>query len=350
MNGERLRVALVGCGRMGATIDDEVVGRPDFVPPYSHAASIRAAAELELVAVADVDAAKVAAAQARYGVAAGYTDYREMIRAERPDIVSIATRPATHREIVEYAAAAGVRGIYCEKPLCCSMAEADAIRAACEQAGVKFNLGTNRRYQLLYHQIRERIRAGELGEVRAIVGHCGGGGALWSLTHASDLLLFLAGDGEVEWAQGHARIPPETIAGNRIAADPPVPIGSFRFASGAFGVLLPSPNFEIEVCGSEGWIRTWNNGVACDFRRRETRWGHYGPAEPVAAPVTSGTLGGLRDLARALLTDGDTLSSVTIACRGLEMMLALVESERRGGARVPLPLADRDLYVGKPDW
>ena len=54
------RVGLIGCGRMGATIDDEVKSRPDshLLLPYSHAAAIVACERMELVAVSDPIAEK----------------------------------------------------------------------------------------------------------------------------------------------------------------------------------------------------------------------------------------------------------------------------------------------------
>ena len=74
------------------------------------------------------------------------TDYQQMIRQEKPDIVCIATRPATRAEITIFAAENGVKGIYAEKPLCCSMEEADAMVEAVQKHQVKFNYGT----QLLF--------------------------------------------------------------------------------------------------------------------------------------------------------------------------------------------------------
>ena len=145
---KKYRACLIGCGRMGATIDDEVQGHPGSVHwlPYSHAAALRVQEKVAFVAVSDVVAEKVETIRCRYEVARGYTDYREMLEQERPELVCIATRPATHAELVRAAAESGVKGIYCEKPLCCSMAEADAMLEACQRHGVCFNYGTQRRY------------------------------------------------------------------------------------------------------------------------------------------------------------------------------------------------------------
>ena len=75
------KAVLIGCGRMGATIDDEVKDRPNSYLwlPYSHAAGLVAVESTELVAVSDVMQDKVDAIQKRYDVPNGYTDYREMI-------------------------------------------------------------------------------------------------------------------------------------------------------------------------------------------------------------------------------------------------------------------------------
>ena len=136
--------ALIGCGRMGATIDDEVRDRPNSFLwlPYSHAAGYTGVDRTDLIAVSDVDMEKAETIGERYNASKRYADYREMIEKETPDIVSIATRPATHAEITVFAAEHGVKAIYCEKPLCCSMAEADAMADACGRYNVRFNYGT----------------------------------------------------------------------------------------------------------------------------------------------------------------------------------------------------------------
>ena len=59
-----------------------------------------------------------------------YTDYREMLEKEQPDIVSVATQPEHRAEIVIYAAEHGVKAIYAEKAMAASMDEAAAMVAA----------------------------------------------------------------------------------------------------------------------------------------------------------------------------------------------------------------------------
>src|SRR3712207_4825862 len=144
MSEKRYTAAVIGAGRMGGTIDDQLAGDPAAVLPFFHGAAYASLPEIVLLRFRDVALEKAEALAARYGAPVVYADYRELIDQERPEIVSVCTLPDSHAEIVEFAAAHGVRAIYCEKPLCCSMVEADRIVTACETHGVKFNLGTNR--------------------------------------------------------------------------------------------------------------------------------------------------------------------------------------------------------------
>ena len=75
------RAAIVGLGRMGSTIDEEVVGYPSITLPYSVAASCLASDRLELVAGSDLLEEKRVAFGTKWGVDALYEDYLEMIES-----------------------------------------------------------------------------------------------------------------------------------------------------------------------------------------------------------------------------------------------------------------------------
>ena len=129
--------------------------------------AIAACGRVEFAGVCDPIAEKGEAARERYGARQSFTDYEAMIREVAPDIVCIATRPSPHAPVSIFAAENGVRGIYCEKPLCNSMAEADAMLEALESHGVKFNYGTNRRYSPLFRRMRALMDAGEISQQTA---------------------------------------------------------------------------------------------------------------------------------------------------------------------------------------
>ena len=363
--GRPLRAAIVGCGRMGGTIDDEVECYTPIVLPYSHAATYAAAEGVELVAIADLDGERLERFGARWEIpeARRYVDYREMIRTEKPDIVSVTTPATRHAEIVVFAAENGVRGIWCEKAMACSMAECDVMVEAVEKHGVKFNLGTVRRWHPAVIRLREMIEAGELGTVRSIVTF-GGAMLLHGGSHYWDLMLRLAGDGPVEWVQGNVEttgvvgVSEESDwwdgAGNRALRDLPGS-GQCRFVDGTMAYYASGGlAADVEVIGTEMAVRSRNNGVEWEVWRRGERpgWQHrkrtlapFNREEFPAFEVGSPSLALLEDLRDAVWEDRETLGGARVARAGTELCLGMVASDRRGGARVGVPLEDRTLYV-----
>ena len=343
------RVGLIGCGRMGATIDDEVKGGPNaqLFLPYSHAAAIVACERMELVAVCDPIEEKAGRIRDRYGAQRSYADYREMIEREKLDVVSIATRPSPHVEQVIFAAEAGVKGIYCEKALCNAVHEMDAMLQACLPRGVKFNYGTQRRYAALYRNARALIERGDIGQVQTVVAHCGISVAQWGHTHAADMMLFFALDTEAKFAQGTAQAEAADWEGDRLTKDPAISSGYVQFKNGVHAYLVGAPGWEFEISGTEGQLRTLGNGMGYSLRQKD----QDGELRAVTAPeaiVESGTLRGMEDIVRALDEDGETQGNLPLACRSQELIFAIVESHRQGGARVALPLENRALSIA-PD-
>lgn len=344
----KLRSVIVGAGRMAGTIDDECIDYPPMILPYSHAAAYAAMEEVDLVAFADLDEAKARALAERYGVPGVYTDYREMIQAERPDIVSIATPCTAHAEAVIFAAEHGARGIYCEKGLACSLAEADAMREAVRRSGAKFNMGTLRRWHPGMITARELIESGEIGALRSAISYTSGS-LLHSASHYIDGLLYLAGDPQVEWVQGTVLNADFDPAADRSESDLSG-MGTIRCGDGVFAYLLSTPLIaEFEAVGAEGAIRAHNNLLHWDLRKAE-QVGHrrltgFNTRQFPHFERTSPTVGCIRDLVHAIETGGDTRGGIDIAHLNTEIAFAIIESHRRGGARVTLPLENRDFYM-----
>ena len=121
---------------------------------------------LELVAVADVRPEVARFVGQTYGVDA-YEDYRELLARDDVDLVDICTPEFLHAEQTIAAAEAG-KHVHCEKPMASSVAEADAMIAACRRAGVRLMIGHSRRFTPRYIQIKAAIDAGEVGTVRFV--------------------------------------------------------------------------------------------------------------------------------------------------------------------------------------
>ncbi len=168
---------------------------------------------VRLVAAADLDAARVRDFGAKHHLEATFTDYAEMLRVVRPDLVIIATPPAQHATMSIAAMEAGA-WVWCEKPLCGSLAEVDAITAAEARTG-KF---TSSVFQMRFASSTAHLKAlaasGQLG--RPLVAVCNtlwfrdaayyavpwrgkwanelGGPTMGLGIHAMDHLLHLLGD------------------------------------------------------------------------------------------------------------------------------------------------------------
>jgi predicted dehydrogenase len=335
---------------MGTTIDDEIRGRPNATLPYAHAAGYVEADGVDLVAAADIDEEQLEAARDRYDIPRGYADYREMIETEEPDIVSVATRPGTHAEMVRFAAEAGVPAIYCEKPLCQSMAEADDLVEVCQEHDVAFNLGVNRRYIPLYRTAREMVEDGEVGSRQAIIAQVGAGAALWGHSHAADMLLFLAGDADVEYVQAEADFDESDVDEddeNRLLRDPAISMGFVRFEDGTRGYLTQAGGYEFEVDGEAGKIRTINNGQTATLRQEAGEWDLLEEASFPEVEAKSGTVGCIEELVAALDGKGTTSAPIEVAAAGQEICMGWLASHRRDGARVEVPLDEeaRQLRV-----
>ena len=219
--------------------------------------------------------------------------------------------------------------------------------AACERHGVKFNYGTQRRYKPAYRQAARMLADGAVGQVQAILAHCGASAAQWSHTHAADAILMLAGDAEVEFVQGTLAAAQSDWEGDRLLVDPRIDLGHVRFRNGVQAILTAAGGWEFEISGTEGKLRMISDGVTLQLRKPDAG-GMMVEVSSEAPEIYSPTLAGIDDLARALDEDGETKGNLRLACRSQEIILGIVESSRQGGSRVELPLKNREMAIA-PD-
>lgn len=196
----KYRVGIIGTGRSGGLIDDELPAG-DQRKPYGHYGAYAAIPETEVVAVANRGTERLRRFCERFGVTNTYLDYREMIDRERLDIVSLTTPALTRAEPLIYAAEHGVRGIYSEKGLCASLAEADRIHSACTANGVAFNWGAMRRHDPVYTAMRDAIAAGDIGtpQIAVVYGYTD---LIKHHPHTLDTASLLLGDPMPVWVEG----------------------------------------------------------------------------------------------------------------------------------------------------
>ena len=355
------RVAILGLGRMGSTIDDEFDEFRAWRGPTAIAAACAASDLLEVVAGADLRSDRREAFTRKWGVEAVYEDYMEMIEKERPDLVAIctvattATKPArrapsrdfrgdAHADLSVAVSNAGVPMIFCEKAMACSVAKADAVRDACHKNGTLYNTGLLRRFNNQNHMIRQRIESGDIGEVNGAV-HFTRSSLMHGHIHSIDTLSYLLGDPKVTAVRGDLLPRDLKIEDNRLDEDPSATY-QIEYENGLQAVTVPFPGkWEFEVIGTEGSIRSLNDGQEVLLRKAGARgsWWDIAP-DPTVKPRSS-VVYLLEDLVKARESGRPTLGNVDVTHHTMETCLAVAESHMKGGAWVELPLENRDLYV-----
>ena len=345
---------------MGGTIDDEMVRSWWKVYlPHSHAAAYAAMPETEVVAVADTNQEKLDAFSRRWSVSHRYTDYREMIEHERPDIVSVTTFGTTHAEISIFAAEHGAKGIFCEKAMACSMEEADAMRDACVRNRVAFNLNASRRYIPGFEVMRTIVHSGEIGPPMSVIHKVYGALLLHTASHGFDTILYLLGDPEVEYVQGRLDAfvhgngtvsnPVYDPSTNRFQGtslwdtDPCIDWAIIAFKNGVVAHVTRTARFyEFDVVCEKGSVTSCNDNREWDLRvLRDNALERVD--FPSVAP-SSATIRCVQDLIRSI--ESDTLGHLDVSHRGMEISMAVAQSHIEDGSRVSLPLANRSLYAG----
>jgi 2-alkyl-3-oxoalkanoate reductase len=148
---EKLRVALVGCGRAGAY----------------HLAVLEALPEVEIVAVCDLDERRASRMAAQHGIPRYYVDFETMARETRPEIVHLLTPPATHLAIARTAAKYQAH-MYIEQPFAGNEDDAQGILDVAREAGVRACPGHSRLFDPVFVEACRRIAAGEIGQVISV--------------------------------------------------------------------------------------------------------------------------------------------------------------------------------------
>lgn len=338
------RIGIIGTGRIASTIQDEALRSPGRqLLPYSHAGAYAEVPRTRIVAAADTNAERLAEFAQRWDVPATYTNYREMLRHEQFDIVSICTPTRSHTEVAIDVAAAGVKGVFMEKPIAQSLAEADQIIAAFRQYDVKAVVNHTRTYDPYYRRAREVIAAGTVGELRTILVHWHEG-FLFGGTHLFDLLRFLIG-AEAASVVGH--LDPSDGLFDQGGS------GLVRFRDGTDVLINCRVNhaapIELDIAGTGGRIRI-GTMVYPELYTLISE----GPKSvlvqrgfPGAVPARSAMTVAVDELLGAIEAGEKPASDLDDARADLELAVAFHLADRTGG-RIDLPVRDVDYVIEDP--
>lgn len=334
---DKLRVGLVGCGRIGAHTPPQVrAACPPGWLPLNHAEAITTTPGLELVAVCDTDAARAEATAKGFGASRWFSDYRRLIEKTRPDLLAIATRTDGRCDIIEFAATYGVRGIHAEKPLGRSRKELQrALRAVAAQ-GVKLSYGTTRRYMDAYREAKQMFAKGSFGALQQITLAFGHSATLWTHPHSVDLAVFFSGANEVESVQATCAIPSEAVTGLTVDADPKVENAFIQFTNGVRATLTCAGGLHTHLSGEHGTLTVRADGSCLEWNRKTAPDDAYPLAHGRRLPVVtmSGTQRAFSELAEAVRTGGPLGITPEEIALGCDLLFAMVWSSLQGGRRV----------------
>ena len=256
---QNLRFGVIGAGRIGKIHAESLATRIPGV---------------EVGVIADINLAAAQELANRLHIPTATQDYHIILADPTIDAVAICSSTDTHAQIVIEAAQAG-KHIFCEKPIDLDLAKIDAALAAVEKAGVKLQIGFNRRFDPNFRRIRQVVADGKIGEPHLIritsrdpapppVSYIKvSGGLFLDMTiHDFDMARYLS-HSEVVEVYTAAGVMVDPAIGE--AGDVDTAVIILRFASGAIGTIDNSRKAvygydqRAEVFGSEGMVQTFNN-------------------------------------------------------------------------------------------
>ena len=331
----RVRCAVIGCGVIGPV----------------HGAVLSALDTAELVACCDIIPERAQAFAERFGVPDWYTDASKIFERDDIDSVSICTPHYLHVPMTVDAARAG-KHVMTEKPMAMNSQEATDAIMACREAGVKFAVCFQNRFNPATQQAKAAIEQGLLGDIVSIHGTCewyrapeyyddspwrgkwsteGGGVLINQAIHTLDLVLYLGGKVSGVMASvgtlGHPTIEVEDVASIVL-----------RYSSGAIGSFYatncayPSKDVSVDVIGTRGSITIEGQEIAAF----ETMDGAELPAIPVNGFSGSDAVGkayygsshglAIEDYIQAILEDRDPMITGEEGRKAIDVLSAIYRS------------------------
>lgn len=227
---KKLNVGIIGAGRIGQV----------------HAKSITYhIPQAKIVAISDIYYEGAKRVAESLGIPNAYEDYHEILNNPEIDAVLICSSTDTHADIAVEAVEAG-KHIFCEKPVDLTVAKIKKVIAAVEKAGVKLQIGFNRRYDHNFAEIKRLANDGKLGKLQTIkitsrdpeppsidYVKVSGGIFLDMTVHDFDMARFIGG--EVEEVYANAAVTVDEAIGE--AGDVDTALIALKFKNGAIGVI-----------------------------------------------------------------------------------------------------------------
>ena len=148
----KVRIGIVGSRFQADCIAASVKAMPD---------------EAEVVAVASPTRGNAEEFARRHGIPAYYSDYRDLLKDKNVEMISITAPNRLHAQVTLDAAKAG-KHVVCEKPLCMTLEEADAMIDACKKAGVLLLYAEELFFAPKYVKAKQMADEGAFGRIHLV--------------------------------------------------------------------------------------------------------------------------------------------------------------------------------------
>ena len=258
MSGKKLHVGIIGAGRIGRVHAETLAFR---LP------------EAQTVAITDINRDAAQALAERCAIPNVVSSVDDILGDKTIEAVLICSSTDTHADLIARAAKAG-KHIFCEKPIALELDKIDAALAAVKAAGVKLQVGFNRRFDSNFLRVRQAVSSGEIGKpnLMHIISRdpapppmafvrTSGGIFRDMMIHDFDMARYLMGE-EVEeiYAAGGVLVEPAFKAED----DLDTAFVVLHFKSGAIGTIDNSRKAvfgydqRVEILGSKGKIASEN--------------------------------------------------------------------------------------------
>lgn len=319
----------------------------------------------ELVAVCDLDRARLEKAKAQYPEVTLYEDFEELLKDERVDIISVCLPSAMHADFAVRAMRAG-KHVLVEKPLDITPERAALIEQARLETGMTCGVVHQNRFSFNMQAIKHAVEEGKIGRVllgtfavkwyreqkyydrggwRGTWEMDGGGSLMNQAVHTVDLMQWMMG--EVESVTSTMSICNHNIKTEDLTAS------IVTFKSGATATFVsttcayPGISTEVDLYGTEGSIeadadvlKTWKMRDDEDEEEEEEMLARYGKGNRHAAQFEPGALYGHRhvveDMILAVRDGRDPEVMPADAIRAVKIVDAVYRSAKQGGVKVTL--------------
>jgi len=326
---KKYRAAIIGCGRIGSEFD---IKKPIKIA-FSHTGAYSIYPKTSLIAASDLEQAKLDTVRRNWAVSSAYLDYKEMLKNEQIDILSVCTPPNTHWPIIEYASRFPLKAILCEKPISINLKGAQNIIGVCKESKILLMINNQRRFDPFYRELRQKISSGCIGKIQQVNCYYTRG-IFNSGSHIVDLFTFLFGF--PEWLTASYSKNKSPFKG-----DPNLDT-EIKFENGPLVTMRACDDshyliFEIDILASKARIRI---GKKLEYFKVNTGKNLLRKNELCKAemPPFQNTYGftslthGIEHIINCLEHKEKPISSGKDACRGLmviEAMLTSAENKKR---------------------